>query len=256
MTTASIGATTTGRLVRAELDAMRGTPTARRLLLGVVMLAAAAVVATFVAANSTGSPLTDSTVVRTAMHTSTVSTMILSLMAAIVAGTGDFRHGRIDQLLLSAPVRWRVVVAKSWVAACTGLVFGIAGAVSGGASAWAVLTLNGDSLDVGQRIVTQPLVGVVIGAPLLALVGAGLAIVVRNQSGAIGGALGWLLLIEPLVSTAAPDVGGWMPFASGLALTYSPNAGLLGPALGGLVLALYAVLSVSVARIVLVRTDV
>jgi len=61
---------------------------------------------------------------------------------------------------------------------------------------------------------------------------------------------------EPLVSTAAPDVGGWMPFASGLALTYSPNAGLLGPALGGLVLALYAVLSVSVARIVLVRTDV
>lgn len=48
-----------------------------------------------------------------------------------------------------------------------------------------------------------------------------------------------------------------MPFASGLALTYSPNAGLLGPALGGLVLALlYAVLSVSVARIVLVRTDV
>jgi ABC-2 type transport system permease protein len=235
---------------------MRGTPTARSLLIAVVLLAAAAVVATFVAANSTGTALTDITVVRTAMHTSTVSTMILSLMAAIVSGTGDFRHGRIDQLLLTTPIRSRVVVVKAWVAACTGLLFGVAGALSSAATAWVVLALSGQSLDFGQKIVAQPLVGVVVGAPLLALVGTGLALVARNQSGTIGSALGWLLLIEPLVGTAAPDVAKWLPFASGLALTYSPNAGLLGPTFGGVVLAADAALSVVIARIVLARTDV
>ena len=56
------------------------------------------------------------------------------------------------------------------------------------------------------------------GGPLLALVGTGLAMVGRNQSGTIGSALGWLLLIEPLVSTAAPEAAKWLPFASGLAL--------------------------------------
>lgn len=94
------------------------------------------------------------------------------------------------------------------------------------------------------------------GGPLLALVGTGLAMVGRNQSGTIGSALGWLLLIEPLVSTAAPEAAKWLPFASGLALTYSPNAGLFGPALGGVVLAACAAASVAVARIVLARTDV
>lgn len=256
MSTALIGRTTTGRLVRSEFVATRGTPTARRLLVAVVMLAGAAVVATFVAANSTGTALTDTTVLRTAMHTSTVSTMILSLMAAIVSGTGDFRHGRIDQLLLTSPIRSRVVLAKSWVAACTGLIFGVAGALSGAVTAWLFLALSRESLDFGQRIVAQPLIGVVIGAPLLALVGTGLAMVGRNQSGTIGSALGWLLLIEPLVSTAAPEASKWLPFASGLALTYSPNAGLLGPAFGGVVLAAYAAASVAVARIVLARTDV
>lgn len=246
----------TRRLVGAEVIATRATPTTKLLLVAVLVLTCAAAAATFAASDATGRHFSDTLTVRTAMHTSTVSTMILAMLAAIVAVTGEFRHGRIDQLLLGTPNRSTVLWIKAWVSTGIGTLYGVSGALIGGSTAWLWFRANGETLDLSQKIVYQPLLGVILAAPMFALIGVGISAAIRHQAATIGAVLGWILLIEPLVSTAMPEIAKWFPLASALALTYSPNEALLSPMAGGLVLVAYSAVAVLIGRARLRRGDV
>ena len=243
------------RLIEAEAIATRATRTTTILLVGAMALSSAAVVATFGASTAAGRRFDDTMSISTAMHTSTVSTMILAMVAAIVAVTGDFRNGRIDQLFLTAPRRSAVLVAKGVTSTIIGLMYGIGGALVSGATAWIWFRVNGESLDFGQKIVWQPLVGVVLAAPMFAAIGVGISAATRHQAATIGGVLGWILLVEPLVGAGLPDVGKWFPLATALALTNSPTDSLLSPMSGGLVLGAYTVIALTVGLVQLRTTD-
>lgn len=243
------------RLIEAEAIATRSTRTTTTLLFGAMALSSAAVVATFAASTAAGRRFDDTLSISTAMHTSTVSTMILALVAAIVAVTGDFRNGRIDQLFLTAPRRSAVLVAKGVTSTTIGLLYGVGGALVSGLTAWIWFRANGESLDFGQKIVWQPLVGVVLAAPMFAAIGVGVGAATRHQAATIGGVLGWILFVEPLVGAGLPDVGKWFPLATALALTNSPDGDLLSPMSGGLVLGAYTVIALVVGLVQLRRTD-
>lgn len=254
--TRSITVSSAKRLIEAEAIATRATRTTTILLAGAMALSSAAVVATFAASTTTGLRFDDTLSIRTAMHTSTVATMILAMVAAIVAVTGDFRFGRIDQLFLTAPRRSVVLAAKGVTSTIVGLLYGFGGALVSGFTAWIWFRANGESLDFGQKIVWQPLVGVVLAAPMFAAIGVGISAATRHQAGTIGGVLGWILLVEPLFAAGLPDVGKWFPLATALALTNSPDDDLLSPMSGGLVLGAYTVIALIIGLVQLRRTDV
>lgn len=244
------------RLLGAEAITTRATPTAKILFGAAIALAGAACAATFAASNAAGRRFDDTLTVRTAMHTSTVSVMILAMLAAIAAVTGDFRHGRIDQLFLSAPNRSTVLWAKASISATVGALYGVGGALIGGSTAWIWFRAKGQTLDLSQQIVYQPLLGVLIAAPMFALIGVGISAATRHQAATIGAVMGWILLIEPLAGAGLPDIAKWFPLAAALALTNSPNAALLSPLSGGLVLAAYSAVALLIGLLQLRRGDV
>jgi ABC-2 type transport system permease protein len=253
----SASATTQRRaLVQSEAITARATPTIKLMLAASVLLAAGACAATFSAASATGQTFSDTPTIRTAMHTSTVSTMILALLVGLVSATGEFRHGHIDQLLLGSPKRQSLVTAKGVVNGTMGIVFGLLSVLVSATTAWVYFRANNTNIDLSRAIIWKPLLGLAIAAPLCALIGVGIGIAARHQTASIGAALGWILLVEPLAAAGIPRVSRWFPLASALALTSSPDERLTAPVTGGLVLIIYVILAISIATIRFRKYDV
>ena len=179
--------------------------------------------------DESGSMLLDPEFITTLLsQTGTASTFVLLL--GIIAMTGEFRHMTITSTFLATPRRGRVLVAKM-------LLFGAIGV------AVAVLTLGTvvvttvvallpfDHAPVTLGTIVTVLVGAAIGLALFAVLGVSLGSVITNQVAAIVIALLWVLLIEPLIGLAFPDVGRWLP---GGALNAAMDVGLRADLTGGL----------------------
>lgn len=219
--------------IRAEVRSATATPAAKLLLMMSVVMAIASTVANLSAVDD----LTTDDSVQLAMHASTVPTLMFSILAGLYSATTDFRFGLMDQRLLSQPNRKQVLGAKAAVSGATGLLYGVIGAVTAVAIGLVYFQLNGETFDAGSPLVVRSLIGVIIGAPLFAMLGVAIGMIVRNQPIAIGGTLAWLLIIEPVVIVGVPTVGRWLVAGSGVALTNAPDPGLLDQPSAGLMLA-------------------
>jgi hypothetical protein len=254
--TAAATVPSVGRRLAASLRAERltvfGTPAARVLLGASVVMAALSCAVTLTA----GTALEDPETIRLAMHASTVATLVFSLVAGLYSATTDHRFGLVDHRLLGEPRRSSVFSAKALGAVMTGLAYGVAGAVTAGATVWAWFAWNGGAIDLSSPVVLRALVGLVFGCALYAPIGVAVGTMVRSQPMAIGGALAWLMIIEPVIVTGASQVGRVLPGAAGLAVTYSPDPALLGQVTGAWLLAAYALAAAVAAGLVFNRTDV
>jgi hypothetical protein len=237
--------------VRAERVTALATPAARLLLVASVVMAAVSLTANVAAV----SDIEAETTLRMAMHASTVATLIFALVAGVYSATTDHRFGLVDQRVLSEPRRRVVLAAKALVSAGVGLLYGVLGGVTAVGVATAYFASQGASFDAGSPVVGRALLGVVIAAPLFAVLGVGVGTLVRNQPVALGGSLAWMLIVEPAVLLGAPGVGKWFPGGAGLALTYSPDEHLLGQGAGGVLLVGITVLCGVVAQQRLVGAD-
>lgn len=133
---------------------------------------------------------------------------VFALILGILAVTTEFRHGTITPTLIVAPDRVRLVMAKLAAHALAGLVLGI---LAVGLTTAIVLTgLSARDIDTGltSEEITKVVIGLILATTLWAALGVGLGALVRNQVGAIVGALGWTLLVENLL-TIIPTVGDW-----------------------------------------------
>jgi ABC-2 type transport system permease protein len=117
--------------------------------------------------------------------------------------TPEYASGSIGPTFLSQPRRWVVVAAKALTAAGVAAVVGLA---VGALTAWGIELVLGDAL--GARIGLAPAgVGTAVVFGCAAIVGVGLAFVLRSAVGALS--TGFLLLI---VTLAAPGpVDHWLP---------------------------------------------
>ena len=244
------------RLVAAELFKLRSTKTGLALIASVVVLTALiSTLATFTTSED------DQVNARDLLGISGFA-QVFALVLGILAVTTEFRHGTITPTLVAAPHRGRLVAAKLVAHVLAGLVLGAA--AIGVAAAIVLLGLPARDIETGLdgSDVVKIIVGQTLAAGLWAAVGVGFGAIVRNQVGAIVGALAWTLVVENLL-TIIPGFGeevqkyGLNGVSNALGNLQTENTGdILGQVPGGLLLGAYATLFVIAGIVVLQRRDV
>ena len=187
---------------------------------------------------------------------------VFALILGILAVTTEFRHGTITPTLIVAPDRVRVVLAKLVAHVLAGLILGVLAV--GLTTAIVLITLSSRDIDTGltSQEITEVVIGLILATALWAALGVGLGALVRNQVGAIVGALGWALLVENLL-TIIPTVGDWVQkyglngVTNALSNIESDVTGdVLSQAAGGALLVAYAATFVIAGTLAMRRRDV
>jgi ABC-2 type transport system permease protein len=183
---------------------------------------------------------------------------VLLLILGIIGMTQEYRHRTATPTFLATPRRGRVVVAKLIAYALAAVPF-------------ALLVLAVDVLVVeiyaGARGHAPPLSGANLrtlaasGLVLVvfAVIGVGVGALLRNQVGAIVGALVYLYVIEPIVSSIGAIQGAykWLPGGAVQAITSDFQAPqLLAPWQGALLLLGYGLLAAALGTVLAVRRDI
>ncbi len=250
-------------LVRAEWTKLFTTRVWIGLLLGACLLTgvAAALFTVFAGGDSgEGPPLPP--VGTTAYEQLALATgsnvSVLFLILGVIGMTQEYRHRTATPTFLTTPRRGRVVAAKlvayglaavplaTVVLAVNVLVVALFAGARGD-----VPELAGDNLRV--------LAGVWAALVLFTLIGVGVGALVRNQVGAIVGALVYLFVIESILQLVTPISGAykWLPGGALEAMTATLGlVDLLEPWQGSLVLLGYALVAALLGTVFAVRRDV
>jgi ABC-2 type transport system permease protein len=183
---------------------------------------------------------------------------VLLLILGIIGMTQEYRHKTAVPTFLTTPHRGRVVGAKL-------LAYGLV------AVPFALLVLGANLLVVmlyaGARGDAPSLTGdnlrVVVSAGLVivifTIIGVGVGALLRNQVGAIVGALVYLYVIEPIVASIGAIQGAykWLPGGAVQAITTDFEApDLLEPWQGGLLLLGYGLVAALLGTFLAVRRDI
>jgi hypothetical protein len=149
-------------------------------------------------------------------------------MAAIVGVlcvTGEYRHKVMTTSLLVEPRRWRLLAAKAVASLIWGLGIAVASLLLVGAMGIPLLKTQGGSVSALFNQAGAVLPGFFAAFALLALFGAGLGTLMKNQIAAVVTILAITFIVEPVFDGIFPNVGRWLPFAASAAV-----AGGLTPA--------------------------
>ncbi len=149
-------------------------------------------------------------------------------MAAIVGVlcvTGEYRHKVMTTSLLVEPRRWRLLAAKAVASLTWGLGIAVASLLLVGAMGIPLLKTQGGSVSALFNQAGAVLPGFFAAFALLALFGAGLGTLMKNQIAAVVTILAITFIVEPVFDGIFPNVGRWLPFAASAAV-----AGGLTPA--------------------------
>src|SRR3954452_10211225 len=185
-----------------------------------------------------------------------------ALVLGILAATTEFRHGTITPSLLVVPNRVRLMVAKLIAGLAVGLVLGV---VSTGLIELIVMAFAAArDFDAGPDKLAM-FIGGTLATALYAGFGVGLGMIVRNQVGALVGALIYVFVAEPLLSGL---LGLWhvtddiMPrfglgaVGNGLSAIDVSDDQVLGQVPAGLLLLLYTAIFVGAGLLVMRRRDI
>jgi ABC-2 type transport system permease protein len=184
---------------------------------------------------------------------------LFALVLGILAVATEYRHGTITPSLLTIPNRTTFVLAKLIAAFALGVVLGLLASVICAAIVLPIVSGRVDtSADSGDVI--KHIIGNAVACGLFAAIGIGLGGLLRNQVGAIIGALGWLFLIEPLLGIIpgfSDVIQKWFPSgAADETSSWSDIDHPLGQVSAGLVLAVYAAAFVAAGIAMVRRRDV
>jgi len=248
------------RLVRAEWTKLLTTRVWIGLLLGAcLMVGAFATLFTAFAGNDDSgiAPVGTATYEQLALAVSANAT-ILFIVLGIIGTTQEYRHRTATPTFLASPHRGRVVIAKllAYVAAAAPMALVVIAVdvlvvtVYAGAKG-AAPSLTGDNLRV--------LVGAWAALVIYTVIGVGVGALLRNQVGAIVGALVYLFVVEGIISSIPATQGAykWLPGGALEAMTATFNqTDLLSAWQGGLLLLVYGVAAAVLGTVLAVRRDV
>ena len=209
-------------LVKAELRRATATRTVWWLLLATAAIGVLGTLAPLLATDPATADLLADRKLQEAMHGAAAG-VTLVVVAGIIGMAGDWRFGQAGQAFLTTPRRWRVVAAKTVVYTGVGAVYGTAAAAAATAAAWGWYHTNGLSLPLERSAVWLTLVGCIAVAVLFGPLGVGLGAIVRNQTAAIVGALGWMVLVEPALFQVSPSTFRWLPTMASFSLRNMPS---------------------------------
>lgn len=248
-------------LIHAEVLKLR-TRTLAGLLLATLALVPLTVSVTVPAAGIEDPPvpLDDPSILAVTVGNAFGVPLVLVLLLGGVAFTQEFRYGTITSTYLVEPQRTRVMVAK-WVA--LGLVSAVVTTatlvVSVPLSATLISSRDG-TVGFGAQFWQMVAAGYGVMAAL-AVIGAAIGVLVRNQITAVVAVLVWMLVVEQLLIQSYPSVGRWLPGGAAWALlqlgpSVDPEGKLLSTSASGLLLAAYAAVFVFLALRLTPKRDV
>jgi ABC-2 type transport system permease protein len=248
-------------LVRAEWTKLFTTRVWIGLLLGAAVLVGgfSALLTGFAGNADSGLPAVGSETYEQLAMATTANANVLFLILGIIGMTQEYRHRTATPTFLTTPKRGRVVIAKLLAYALAAVPFALlvmavnflVVLVYAGARGDAP-SLTGDNLRIlsssGLALVIYTVIGVGIGALL------------RNQVGAIVGALVYLFVVEGIIVRAIPglrDIYKWLPGGGLEALTATfEGPDLLAAWQGGVLLLGYGLVAALLGTFLAVRRDV
>jgi ABC-2 type transport system permease protein len=242
------------RLVRAELLKLRTTRAAAGVLALTVAVTALIMTAVMLLAGRPGQPAVDSALLTDLVVVAKGPLAILALILGVLAMSGEFRFGTATPTFLVTPWRGRVVAAKVVALALAGVALAAASAVVALGIGLPWLRSEGVELvvdaDTGAR-----LLGLAATSALHAVLGVGLAALVRNQLVAVAAGLLWMRVEDLLPAVLnRPGLGRWLPEGAAAALT-GPSAATLSMWAGGLLFAAYGLALTLLGTRLVVRRD-
>jgi ABC-type transport system involved in multi-copper enzyme maturation permease subunit len=251
------------RLVRAEWTKLFTTRVWIGLLIGACVLVAgfAALFTGFAGVEQNGQPglppVGTDQFEQLAFAVSANAT-VLMLILGIIGTTQEYRHRTATPTFLTTPRRGRVVIAKLLAYLLAAVPFALAViavdvlvvTVYAGARG-ATPSLSGDNLRV--------LGGAGLALVIFAVIGVGVGALLRNQVGAIVGALVYLYVAEPLIGSIGATAAAfkWLPGGAVQALTSSfQGPDVLEPWQGALLLLGYGLVAAVLGTFLAVRRDI
>ncbi len=175
-----------------------------------------------------------------------------TLAHGILGMAGEYRHGTLGQALVAAPSRWPAIAAKLLAHAVAGLGFGLVALVVTFIAGVPGLKAQDSSVSLTDSLPFTIMLGTLLAAALFAVIGVGLAALLRDQALALGAGLGWTLLADSLAMGLVPEAGRFLPGGAVMSLLRSQTDDVLPAGFAALLLLAYA-LAFAAAGIVAVR---
>jgi ABC-2 type transport system permease protein len=239
------------RLVQAELLKLRTTRTTRTLLALAAAGTAALVALVLLLAGRPGQPELGTDALRQLVLAQPLT--LAALVLGILGMAGELRHGTATSTFLVTPMRGRVVAAKLAAAAATGLAMALVASAAVLAVGLPWLKAKGIEVTVADAGLLARVAGLAVAVALFAVLGVGLAALLRNQvAAAIVGLLWWSQGVEGILVAVLhqPGLERWLPRGAASALT-APGDATLPMWAGALVFAAYGlVLALAGGRLV------
>jgi ABC-2 type transport system permease protein len=243
------------RLIRAELLKLRTTRTTAGLFALTVATSALIITAVVLIAGRPGQPAIGGDALPDLVVVAKGPLVVFALILGVLGMTGEFRHGTATPTFLVTPDRGRVVAAKVVAYALAGAALAIASvvAVLGVGLPW--LHAKGVDIAIVDADVGSRLLGLAATTALHAVLGVGLAALVRNQVVGVVAGLVWMR-VEGMIPDVLqrPGLGRWMPEGAAAALT-DASAATLPMWAGGLLFAAYGLALALVGTRLVVRRD-
>jgi ABC-2 type transport system permease protein len=243
------------RLVNAELLKLRTT----RTTIGVLALTAATtaliMIAVMLLAGRPGQPAIEPGILRDLVVVAKGPLAIFALILGVLGMSGEFRFGTATPTFLVTPDRGRVVAAKLVAGALAGATLAAASAVVTLAMGLPWLYAKGVDVTILDADVASRLLGLAATSALHAVLGIGLAALVRNQVVAVAAGLLWMRVEDLLPAVLhRPGLGRWLPEGAASALT-DASAATLPMWAGGLLFAAYGLALALIGTRLVVRRD-
>jgi ABC-type transport system involved in multi-copper enzyme maturation permease subunit len=178
----------------------------------------------------------------------------------VLAMSAEYSTGTIRATVAATPQRLMMYASKIVVFLVTAFVVALATTTTAFLTAQAILQPAHGSVGLWDAGVPRIVVGAALFLVAVALLGLGLAAVLRHTAGAISTVFG-LMLVLPLLARFLPDdwqtnIDKWLPLNAGMAVMQThTETNAFGPWTGLAVLSGYALIALAAGAVVLVRRD-
>ena len=232
------------------------------LVLFIIAVAFPVIVSVLVASLGDITDLQVSDVAGLVTGSSVVTALLLGVVGA-VSISAEFAFGTIRPTFAATPRRMRVLVAKGIVIAVFAAVAETLVVVFCYLVSSSIATSRGASLSLdGDTEARAALIGIVIFAVIVSLLGFGLGMVIRNTPTAVAVLILWPLVVENIVRLILSAAGvdnpqKFLPYVSGFGLGNpdAPTSESLGRVAGGLYFAAVTALVAAIGAIVTAHRD-
>ncbi len=232
------------------------------LMLFILAVAFPVIVSVLVASLANISDLKVSDVAGLVTGSSVVTALLLGVVGA-VSISAEFAHGTIRPTFAATPQRMRVLVAKAIVTALFAAVAEALVVIFCFVVSSAIASSRGASLSLsGQPEAKAALIGIVVFAVIVSLLGFGIGMVIRNTPAAVAVLILWPLVVENIILAILSAAGvnhpqKFLPYISGFGLGNpdGPSSDSLSRVNGGLYFGAVTLVVAVIGAVVTARRD-